>query len=209
MRGVVIGYGRMGRFHHRALSDLGVNVTTVDPDPAAGADYRSVPKHLSFEVVCVAAPIPHLAEQAAAWSGHDGWLLIEKPMAASLAEAENLIEAVDGQRVAVGYVERFNPRVRELRDRLAGQPMLRARFTRCNDRPSPDVTLDLATHDFDLARHLGVSGPVTFFHRAGFPTKRRRIDGRAPDGPVLLDLTDHRESRYMRCGTRSSPMGRT
>lgn len=186
MRALVVGLGRMGRFHRRALRDLGLDVTSVDPDPRAGAAHLSMPSSRGFDVVCVAAPIRHLAEAAAEWAGHDGWLLVEKPFAACLGDAVALRDALEGQRVAVGYVERFNPRVRELRERLAGQRVEAATFTRWNDRPSDDVALDLTSHDVDLARYLGVARPV-FDSRAGVPVRRREIAA----CELRADLLDH------------------
>lgn len=169
MRGLVIGAGRMGMFHRRALRDLGLDVTTVDPDVAKGADHLRVP-HGRFEVVCVATPIKHLAEQAAAWAGHEGWLLVEKPAATSMQDLMGLSVSLEGQYVAVGYVERFNPQVRRLREGLQGAPEPScAVFRRWNDRPSPDVALDLTSHDADLARFLGLWCPVTFDSRDAQP----------------------------------------
>ncbi len=192
MKALVVGAGRMGTFHRRALRDLGLDVTTVDPDPAAGADYLSVPG-CNYDAVCIATPIAYLAENAARWAGHEGWMLIEKPAAPTLAEALTLAEKLRGQRVAVGYVERFNPRVRRLRELLADSSPRMSRFTRWNDRPSPDVRLDLESHDIDLARFLGLDqGAVTYDARADMPTRRRKITvyaGRA--GNLCVDLMAH------------------
>jgi predicted dehydrogenase len=78
--------------------------------------------------------------------------------------------------VAVGYVERFNPQVRQLRERLAGREVLTARFTRYNARPSADVLLDLQSHDIDLARVLGVDpAGVIYNSLAGAAEIRREI----------------------------------
>jgi prephenate dehydrogenase len=65
VKALIIGHGHMGAFHKKALSDLGYDVTTVDPDVNAGADYTRTPHGSHYEVVCVACPIEHLAEQAA------------------------------------------------------------------------------------------------------------------------------------------------
>lgn len=193
MRALVVGHGRMGGFHRQALADLGHHVTTVDPSPAASADHLAVPRG-RFDVVCVACPISDLAEQAHRWVGHDGWLLIEKPMASTAAAARELAGLLDGQRVAVGYVERFNPRVRELRARLEGHRLLRGEFTRWNDRPSVDLGIDLRAHDVDLARHLGVR-MARYSTRDSAPVRRRRIAiTTATAGVVTADLLSHRQS---------------
>lgn len=191
MRAVVIGAGRMGTLHRRVLRDLGLDVSTVDPDVTAGADHPSVPRQ-DFDVVCVAAPINHLADEAAAWEGHEGWLLIEKPAAPSLKDTCDLAYLLEGQKVAVGYVERFNPQVRALRDQLAGETPTTARFSRWNDRPTTDALLDLRSHDLDLASHLNLTCPAIFDTRAEQPVRRREIMVRcASRRPFVADLMAH------------------
>ncbi len=200
MRALVVGAGRMGTFHARVLRDLGLDVTTVDPDLAKGADYLSHEDRMTrqrgtpdgFDVVCIATPIEHLVREAAKWHGHRGWLLIEKPAAPTLADAQYLADVLHGQRVAVGYVERFNPRVRRLRELLTWRQSLSAvHFTRWNDRPSFDVALDLGSHDIDLARFLGLKCPVTYDARAGVPLRRRTIAVDIGDRCLNFDLTAH------------------
>ena len=91
-------------------------------------------------------------------------LLVEKPLAATAEEAEAIIAAVRAAGVhgAVGHVERFNPALLALRERIGevGQVVLIA-----TERvgPFPDrvrdvgVVKDLATHDLDLVRWLGAA----------------------------------------------------
>src|SRR5262245_17633678 len=117
MRALVVGYGHMGRLHRKILRDLGYNVTTVDPNPTAGAAQPTVP-HRNYHAVAIACPIHHLAEQAHGWEGHEGALLVEKPLATNPTEAGELAAILRGQRVAVGYIERFNPQARALKRRL-------------------------------------------------------------------------------------------
>ncbi len=176
MRALVVGAGRMGTFHRKVLRDLGLDVTTVDPDLAAGADYTSAPSG-DFDAVCVAVPIADLAV-AVEFAGRTTHLLIEKPMAPTVGVARQMACWMAGERamVAVGYVERFNPRVRRLRDLLADSPQPSwVHFTRWNDRPSPDVALDLGTHDRDLARFLGLTCPVRFDEQANAERRCREI----------------------------------
>ena len=181
----------MGGFHRRVLRDLGFDVTTVDPDPAVGADFVRVP-HKNFGVVCVATPIQYLADEAARWVGHPGWLLVEKPFAASLAEAEALALLLADQAVCVGYVERFNPQIRRLRELLATSPPSAVVFRRWNDRESPDVALDLSSHDVDLAAFLGLQCLVTLDSRAETGLQRvRRVE---IDGVRRVDLMAHDSS---------------
>jgi UDP-N-acetylglucosamine 3-dehydrogenase len=105
-------------------------------------------------------------------------LLVEKPLAATVQEAEELIAVVQaaGVRAAVGHVERFNPALVALRERReqVGEAILIA-----TERvgPFPDrvrdvgVVKDLATHDLDLVRWLGGAPVATLAaqtaHRMG------------------------------------------
>lgn len=192
MRSLVVGYGHMGRFHRRVLTDLGHDVRTLDPNLMAGADWRRLPTGHHFDVVCIATPIEHLAEQAAWWSGQARYLLIEKPMAATLEQATELQGVLHWQPTAVGYVERFNPRVQQLREQLEGTQPAGGVFHRWNTRPSSNVPLDLTSHDVDLANFLNVPNAV-FDSRAEAQWKTRRILIGARDRRPLLvaDLMDH------------------
>lgn len=190
MNALVVGAGRMGGFHRRILADLGYDPITVDPDPARGADHTTLPPG-RFDIVCIAVPIRDLAEQAAQFAGRTRFLLIEKPMAATIAEARELAELLAGQDVAVGYVERFNPRVRRLCALLADSPQPAwAHFTRWNDRPSPNVALDLEAHDRDLAQFLGLTCPVRFDEQANASRRCREIMICA-NHVLHVDLTAH------------------
>jgi predicted dehydrogenase len=194
VRALVVGLGRMGRFHSKVLSDFGYDVTTVDPDPGAGADYLSVPAGKRPSVVCVAVPMEHLAETAARFPDARH-LLIEKPMAPTLGEAVELADRLAGQHVAVGYVERFNPTVHALQRALMDSPPpVAARFRRWNNRPSPDVALDLRSHDVDLSMFLGLSCPTEFDEQADRPFRVRDILVRTQGRAVRADLMAHHTS---------------
>jgi predicted dehydrogenase len=164
----------IGRHHARLLqtSPRVTFVGAVDPggdrygavgDP--GAIHGSVAELLDrgrpdFAIVAVPTD-EHLpvARELARAGVH---LLVEKPLAATSADAAELIEAVRaaGVRAAVGHVERFNPALLALRARRdeVGVAILIA-----PERvgPFPDrirdvgVVKDLATHDLDLVRWLG------------------------------------------------------
>lgn len=120
---------------------------------------------------------------------HGVHVLVEKPLAATTAEAQEIASlcAAAGVRGAVGHVERFNPALLELRKRVkAGQ--LGEVFLIATERvgPFPDrirdvgVVKDLATHDLDLVRWLGNS-PVA---RLAAQTQHRM--GREHEDLVLV-----------------------
>src|SRR4051812_33272477 len=54
VKALVVGYGRMGRFHTKVLADLGYDVSTLDPDPGAGADYQRTDPIATYDAVAIA-----------------------------------------------------------------------------------------------------------------------------------------------------------
>jgi predicted dehydrogenase len=167
----VIGVGVMGSNHARVFADLaGVRLVGVaDPDPnardavaqalgcAAFADVRGL---LAAEVdaVTIAAPT-HLHQELALYCIKRGvHVLVEKPIAPSVAEGRNIIAAARHAGVAlmVGHVERFNPTVEAIKDAIRGEDILSIAITRVGPFPprmsNVGVVIDLAVHDIDLIR---------------------------------------------------------
>ncbi len=116
-------------------------------------------------------------------------MLVEKPLAATSADARELFEVCEraGVRAAVGHVERFNPALLELRRRVRDGQLGQV-FLIATERigPFPDrvrdvgVVKDLATHDLDLVRWLG-GAPVD---RVAAQTQHRM--GRRHEDLVLV-----------------------
>lgn len=194
---LVIGHGRMGRRHVRVLRTLGMRVLTVDPlapaDATSLADLASSPP-----VVCIATPIADLA--AVAHEVLERWtprlIYIEKPGAQS---AEDLLVLgstahAAGVRVFIGYTERHNPVILELARRCDEGvfPTIKRvgarRYSPDITVESPEVLLDLAVHDLDLAIGLGLDGAWDI--DVGFaPTKVRIWSTVHDDGSInILDL---------------------
>ena len=164
----VIGIGNMGWHHARVLSLLrdAELVGVADPDELRGqlateqfgcrwfADYATLLGEV--EAVCVAVPtlLHHRVGLAALQAGVD--VLIEKPIAATQEEANDLIRAAEtaGRLLQVGHIERFNPAFRELLKVVAGEEVVVLEARRHS--PNPDrandvsVVLDLMIHDIDL-----------------------------------------------------------
>ncbi|MEB3193831.1 MAG: Gfo/Idh/MocA family oxidoreductase [Cyanobacteriota bacterium] len=188
----VIGIGNMGWHHARVLSLLrdAELVGVADPDETRGqlateqfgcrwfADYQTLLGEV--EAVCVAVPtlLHHRVGMAALQAGVD--VLIEKPIAATQEEANDLIKAAEtaGRLLQVGHIERFNPAFRELLKVVAGEEVVVLEARRHS--PNPDrandvsVVLDLMIHDIDLVLELAAS-PVVRLAAAG---------GRSGDGPI-------------------------
>lgn len=199
MNALVVGAGRMGGFHRGVLRSIGVDVTTVDPDPLAGADNLQVPAlPARWDVVVVASPIPTLAERAAALADRARTMLIEKPVATSSEEGRELARALKGRHVRVGYVERFNPRFIDLERQVRNKAIRHGIFRRWGISPYvQDPLLDYRSHDYDLARVMSVRIAL-FETRIGMPVVKRQIvlTGTGPTGrgTYVADLTAHTES---------------
>lgn len=173
----VVGVGHLGRHHARLYAQQdGVElVGIVDQDAERGeaiaAEYgcrrfASVAE-LAPEVAAASVAVPTQAHADVACellaAGVD--VLVEKPLAKSLEEAERINAAAEaqGKIVMVGHTERFNPAVRALADAVRNPRFFEvhrlAAFTaRSTD---VDVVLDLMIHDLDLLLALDGSEPVS------------------------------------------------
>lgn len=210
MRALVVGLGHMGTFHYQTLRNLGYRVDTVDPVNGQ-ATFTTIEEALlatKYDIAAVAVPINQLVECAFKLAGIK--MLVEKPFAPTAREAAMLGAYLTARApVCVGYLERFNPLVLDLRERLQGPYVRSVRFTRWSDRPSPDPVTDLLTHDIDLARYLltrrwgeRAVGLCSFDYRCDQPVKTRRIEvdvavptvsssGALQDETWSVDLMDH------------------
>jgi UDP-N-acetylglucosamine 3-dehydrogenase len=131
-------------------------------------DYRAALAAERPDAVIVAVPTRWHHEVASHALKRGAHVLVEKPIAASIAEGEALrdLAARQGRLLSVGHVERFNPALVELRRLLAAGELGRV-FHLHARRLGPfaprvqdvGVTVDLATHDLDVMRHLLGSTP--------------------------------------------------
>jgi predicted dehydrogenase len=187
----VVGAGAMGRNHVRILSGLpGVRLTGVHdlrPEAAAAAARehgtrvfdRLEELAAASEAVVLAVPTSVHAEVGCELLGRGLHVLVEKPLAAKLAEADRLIDRAQGagRLLAVGHVEFFNPAVQAL---LAlGLP---PRFVEVQRLAvfSPrsldvDVVLDLMIHDLQILHALDPS-PLAEVRATGVPVLSPRTD---------------------------------
>jgi len=179
-RVALIGLGAMGRNHLRVLSDLeGVELAAVcDQDPqqleAARRRYPA-PTFLSWDemlekvrldATVISVPTSLHCKVGLAVLEHGLHAFVEKPIAGSLDEGRQLLAAARraGKLLAVGHIERFNPAVRELAQRLeAGEigRIYQIQARRLGPFPARirdvGVVIDLATHDLDVMHHLAAS----------------------------------------------------
>jgi predicted dehydrogenase len=177
LRGGVIGAGVFGGYHARQYANLpGVVLSAVlDPHPEraaavavplGGRAFNDMAAFLdAVDVVTIASPASHHAEQALAVLAAGKPVYVEKPVAVSVADAEKVRAAAvkSGLVVACGHQERVVFRAMGLLD-VPEQPLLleAKRHGPPSDR-SRDVSaiLDLMVHDIDLALAICAAEPVT------------------------------------------------
>lgn len=166
LKTAVIGVGYLGRFHAQKYAGLPeselIGVVDVDPQQAQKvADELEVPSYTDYhevldqvDAVSIVVPTVHHYETAKAFMEKGVHVLLEKPFAATIKEAEEL-EQLSGDknlRLQIGHLERFNSVFTEFQ-----QLIDRPKFIE-NIRIAPfpkrgtdvDVILDLMIHDIDL-----------------------------------------------------------
>ncbi len=179
----LIGAGAMGRNHLRVLNDLDAVhlVGVADADvataeraarrfhiPAYGSYIEMLERERPHGVVVAVPTVLHreVALEAIARGAH---VLVEKPIAFTVDEGREMIEAARraGVILTVGHIERYNPAILELHKRLREEQL--GRVFQMNARrlgPFPPrvrdvgVVIDLATHDVDIMRFLSGSDVV-------------------------------------------------
>jgi predicted dehydrogenase len=193
----VVGAGAFGRNHLRVYRELELAgfpvelAAVVDPSEAARAAAETQYGVRGFATIaeCLAAgkvdaasvcvPTVHHAECARALMAAGVDLLIEKPLAASLEDADEiagLARRLD-RVVQVGHLERFNPAVRAVRE-LLNRPMFFEvhRLSVFTPRSlDVDVVLDLMIHDLDIVLKL-VGKPVREVRAVGLPVLSKKVD---------------------------------
>jgi predicted dehydrogenase len=194
----VIGAGAFGRNHARVYHQLakdreGVRlVGVVDPDLTRadavakefgcrgfGSIEQLINTHHEVQAASVAVPTVHHLDVARTLmqSGID--VLIEKPLAASLSEADELLRIAKrlGRIAQVGHLERFNPAVRAT-FQLITKPMFFEvhRLSVFTPRSlDVDVVLDLMIHDLDVVLAF-VNSAVTEIRAVGLPILSAKVD---------------------------------
>jgi len=168
----VIGVGRMGQPHCRVYSSLrqAQLVGVCDTNAEAGrqvAQQYDVPFYHEIDglleqvdAVSLVTPTPFHFDLAKRCLERGIHVLIEKPIAETLEQAEILAQMAEnsGLIVQVGHIERFNPAYVELKNILKEMTVLAVTMNRLsayeNSNKDVNVVLDLMIHDIDLALNL-------------------------------------------------------
>ncbi len=198
LRVAVAGAGAFGRNHLRVVRELeaageGVALTAAVEQDAARAEeaakrygirvFASIDEllkaDLNLDAACVAVPTVKHHEVAAALLEAGLDLLVEKPLAANLAEADDLIERAErrGRIVQPGHLERFNPAVLAVEPRLKRPMFFEAhRLSVFTPRAlDVDVVLDLMIHDLDIVLTFARSA-VREVRAVGLPIVSPKVD---------------------------------
>lgn len=187
----VVGVGHLGRFHVQKYADMPdvelVGIVDINQKQAqvVADQYHTrvfaIAEELYQQIDAVSVVVPTVDHcQVASKALNTGiHVLLEKPIAATVAEAEELVSLAKDKKciLQIGHLERFNPAF------AAGLEITRQpRFLEVH-RLSPftfrsvdvDVVLDLMIHDLDLVLCL-VKSPVAEVYAVGVPVLSDQVD---------------------------------
>jgi predicted dehydrogenase len=191
LRVAVVGVGYLGKFHAEKYDHLEtvelVGVADVDRATAeAVADPLGVPAYTDYrelldrvDAVSVVVPTPAHFKVSRDFLEHDVDVLIEKPMTATLAEADELIRIAEsrGLIIQVGHLERFNSAVVALKD-ILNRPLFIESHRLSTFKPrgtDVSVVLDLMIHDIDIILNF-VRSEVKEIRAAGVSVISDHVD---------------------------------
>lgn len=166
MRVALIGYGVMGRNHARVLASMpdvefvGIvepaGIASLPYDVPVMRDVSDLASH-GLDAAVVATPTRTHEDIALLLAGMGVHVLVEKPVALTVEAGERMASTFSSLVGAVGHIERFNPAIQQLRQRVTRGDIGRVlQLTTRRQNGFPErvtdvgVVLDLASHDFDL-----------------------------------------------------------
>jgi predicted dehydrogenase len=225
---LVAGGGLIGRRHiafaqeHPGIDLVGV----IDPNPdvralfpvAGFANMHDV--DVAADGIIIATPTDLHADHAEIAADRGWHMLIEKPIASSVAQADRIIAAADhaGVHVLVGHHRRYHPQVQKLKALLGegriGTPVLASMIWAMK---KPDAYFDVPwragregspiminlVHEVDFIRFL-FGEPV---HVSGFGSGKSRDQNRIESGAVTLGFADGLVASIVFADTTPSPWG--
>ncbi len=192
IRVAVVGAGEFGRNHARVWREMEgaelAGIVDLNPDRARqvaeefGTRALSGIEELAGEGIAAASVAVPTKEHARVGcrlleAGLD--VLVEKPLAASLGEADDLIASArrGGRILQAGHIERFNPAVAAAQ-KIVTRPMFFEVHRMSLFAPRSldiDVIYDLMIHDLDILLAL-VNAPVTDVRAVGIPVITDKVD---------------------------------
>jgi predicted dehydrogenase len=211
LRLALLGYGFIGTIHHQAAEANGLAVTRIC---RSGDDWREAVAAPDVDAVVIGTPNALHHTQALAAFEHGKHVLVDKPMALTVAQAEEIADAARAARrtLLVGHMWRYREEVIAARDRIANGSIGRPVRTRgygihAGWGPSGWFTdpllagggalIDMGIHAIDTARFvLGDPDPVRVRASIGTAHGTYAVDD---DGVVLIDWSNGVRS-VVECG---------
>jgi len=177
LKGCVIGLGAMGSNHARVLYELQeetktklIGVADIREDRAREtakkygiawfSDYKKLlKKKPNFAIITV--PTEFHCEVALEATNNGCHVLVEKPIAYTLDDGKKIVDAAKrkGVQLMVGHIERFNPAIDTIKERIGKERILLIGAVRIGPMPPAErittgVVADLGVHDIDLFRYI-------------------------------------------------------
>jgi predicted dehydrogenase len=197
LRVAVVGAGAFGRNHLRVYRELQAAghaielAAVVDADSGVAAaagekfgvrwftEVEECLADVKLDAASVCVPTVHHAAAAELLLAAGLDVLVEKPLAVGLADADRILDAArrSGRIVQVGHLERFNPAVTAAR-KLLNRPMFFESHRLSVFTPRSldvDVVLDLMIHDLDIVLSL-VESEVREVRAVGLPVLSKKVD---------------------------------
>ena len=187
----VAGVGHMGKEHARIYSELQeaelVGVHDSNPDTARKIAAKCKTRAFgsleemvdAVDAASIVTPTTTHLAIAEPFLKRGKHVLVEKPIAMDTEEARKLVDLADkhGAKLAVGHVERFNPVLVALEERLGRPRFIEAHRLSPYPGRSTDigVVMDLMIHDLEIILHL-VRSPVTSVDAVGIPVLSKGED---------------------------------
>lgn len=192
IRAGVVGVGYLGKFHAKIYSEMDavelVGVVDADMDTAseiatqykttAFADYRDLLGKV--DVVSIVVPTTLHLDVARPFLEQGVHMLMEKPIATTIEEGEELVKLADDSGVIfqVGHLERYNSGLQALIDRMQGKPTfieVHRLGTFVERATDVDVITDLMIHDIDIVSAL-MGSPVKKIDASGSSVLTDHVD---------------------------------
>lgn len=187
----VAGVGHMGKEHARIYSELQeaelVGVHDSNPDTARKIAAKCKTRAFgsleemvdAVDAASIVTPTTTHLAIAEPFLKRGKHVLVEKPIAMNTEEARKLVNLAEkhGAKLAVGHVERFNPVLVALEERLGRPRFIEAHRLSPYPGRSTDigVVMDLMIHDLEIILHL-VRSPVTSVDAVGIPVLSKGED---------------------------------
>lgn len=192
----VAGVGAIGKNHARIMAEIasrsGGAITfaaVYDADPARAADFaaqyntQAASDLADFasrvDAATIAVPTIYHRRVAEPLMEKGVHVMVEKPISESYAEAQAMIELAQVKNVIlqVGHIERFNPVLRQLEERMDQPRFIEVHRLSPFPNRSMDigVVLDVMIHDIEIVLHL-VKSPLVQIDAVGIPVLTKRED---------------------------------